>query len=44
MLTVILLILIAVLLFACWRLKAPRTVREAITAVIQGGGGPGPRQ
>jgi hypothetical protein len=44
MLTVILLLIIAALVFACWRLKAPRTLREAVTAVIQGGGGPGPRQ
>lgn len=42
MTTIILLIVIAALAFACWRLKPPRTLREAVTAVIKGGGGPDP--
>ncbi len=30
-----------VLAYACWKLKAPRSIKEAVTVVIQGGGGPG---
>lgn len=31
----------AVLLFVVWRLKGSRSLKEAVKAVIQGGGGPG---
>lgn len=44
MLTTTLLIVIAALAFACWRLKGSRSTKEAIKVVIQGGGGAGPRQ
>lgn len=30
-----------VLAYACWKLKKPRSLKEAVTVVIQGGGGPG---
>ncbi len=30
-----------VLAYACWKLKKPRTLKEAVKVVIQGGGGPG---